>query len=88
MTLTNAVAERSEDLLAQELREDVQAVGQEAEPSEETSANRYRLGSRLVRVVALGGKLLKDVKNAFLLLGGLGGGVTVLWQIIRALLGL
>jgi len=86
--LTKAVAERSEAKLARELLEDARVVEQGAEPSEDTIDIWYRLGSRLVRVVVLGGKLLRDVSEALGYLGGIGGGVAALWWMIRALLGL
>jgi len=88
IALTEAVADRSEGSLAEELREDEMALAANSDPSEEEIASRYRLGSRLLRVVALGGKLLKDVSEALLWTGGIGGGLSVFWWIIRVLLGL
>ena len=87
LALTEAVAVQSEDSLAQELREDAQAIAGEAEPSEETSVNRYRLGSRLVLVATVGGALI-GVETFLSQVEGAVSGAQYLFAIIRPLLGL
>lgn len=86
--LALAIAERSVPALAEELREDTAVVLAEGKPVADGADSRYRLGSRLARVVALGGRPLKNVAEALVLVGGVGGGLLLFSNIVIFLLGL
>jgi hypothetical protein len=83
-----AVAERSTPELALEFREDAAAIRSEEVPTADTSDNRARLGSRLTRVVALGGQMFKDVTDALIWVGAVGAGTVVFATLLLLLLGL
>ena len=87
VALVDAVAERSVEPFAQELREDARIVAEDVEPTEDTNASRYQLGSRLVRIVAIGGGGLVVATTALSQAEGAVKGGVYLWQIIRPLLG-
>ncbi|MDU8928890.1 hypothetical protein RXV86_15970 [Alisedimentitalea sp. MJ-SS2] len=79
-----AVAEHAEGELAEELREDAAELREVREGEE---AGRYRLGSRLVKVVALGGVGLPTVLETLGYAEQGWGYVVYVWQIIKALIG-
>ena len=83
--LAEAAAQSSVQKLADELREDAAVVQKEGEPDEETKPDRYRLGSRLAKILVRG---VINVSEALIIVGGVGGGITVMARIIRLLLGL
>lgn len=82
-----AVADRSEDNLALELREDWRVVEADELPSEEVSESRYRLGSRLTRIVSRGRQMLRDIRDALNLVEDVGSKVVFYWTILKLLIG-
>ncbi len=85
--ISEAVAQNSDADLADEMREDANEVVAGDDPEGETKPARYRLGSRLTRIWALGGEGLKNVYKALGLVGTVGGGGTALWALIKFLIG-
>lgn len=85
--LSEAVAQNSDAELADEMREDAAEVVTEGDPEGETKPARYRLGSRLTRIWALGGEGLKNVYQALGVVGTVGSGAGALWALIKFLIG-
>ena len=82
-----AVAQNSEAGLAGELREDAAEVMDEQDPEGESKPARYRLGSRLVRVLAMGGEGLYKVYKLLGVAATAWGGGTALWELAKVLIG-
>ena len=83
--LAEAAAQNSVQKLADELREDAAVVEKEGESDAETKPDRYRLGSRLAKILVRG---VKNVSEALIFVDGINGGITWMVWIIRLLLGL
>jgi len=82
-----AVANNSEGGLAEELREDVVEVMGEQDPEGESKPARYRLGSRLVRVLALAGAGLAAVIGTLAAVEPAISGAQYLWALAKILIG-
>ena len=87
VALAEAVAQNSDADLAEEIREDAAEVMAAVDPEGESKPARYRLGSRLVRILVLGGAGLAAVLGTLAAVEPAVSGAQYLWQIIWPLIG-
>jgi hypothetical protein len=82
--VSTAVAQVSDETLAPDMIEDAAVVLSEEEPTDDSKKARYRLGSRLVRIMAVAGAgglaALSSVEPAI-------SGAQFLWNALRPLIG-
>ncbi|MEX0283119.1 MAG: hypothetical protein AB3N23_00760 [Paracoccaceae bacterium] len=86
--VVEAVAARSDPELALQLREDWRVVNDPGLPDAEKKDERYRLGSRLVKVAAIGGALSAGLVAALAQAEAAVSGARYIWEIVRPLLGM
>jgi len=87
VVVVEAVAEISEPRLADEFREDTRTIQAEDVPTAIADTVRYRLGSRLLKIASGGARGVVALLGALALVEPALGGMQLIWQVVKSLLG-